>query len=240
MKNVIALVSIAGIAAAASAVDFATDIDRSGYEIVGATGVSLDDGRVVRTTSQYDNTNAATEGFFNIQGTQNINTELEVLGFDDYSSIATNNILLEEFTFVGGVNSAGTFGPGPGGVVFFDFFDSSGAFVDGIGVILPEGGNFIWTLTAATPFEIAADGFVQMSFDDEDLFSTGTTAQTAQWFSTADDALVGDNGLNNGFVSPGTGADLNFAFAITGTEVPTPGAAAVLGLAGLAATRRRR
>ncbi|MEM7755917.1 MAG: hypothetical protein AAF297_09810 [Planctomycetota bacterium] len=240
MKNVIALVSLAGVAAAASAVPVNATIDRSGYEIYGATGISLDDGRQVRSQGiQYSNQTSDAEGFFNIQATQNINSATEVVNFDDYQSAASDDITLEEFSFVGGVNAGGTFGPGPGGVVFFDFFDLSGTAIDGFGVILPEGGNFFWTITLNTPFDIASSGLVQMSIDDEDLFGTGTTASTGQWFATADDATVGNNLLSAGFTSP-LGADLNQAFEIFGTEVPTPGAMAVLGLAGLTATRRRR
>jgi len=243
MKIVTALVSVAGLAAAASAnVTFQQEIDRSGYDIYGATAYSLETGEVVsRTVSQYDNLSGNDEGYFGIEGTQQIDGALEVLNFDDYSSIATNNISLEEFSFVGGVNSPGN--PLTGlnqGVVFFDFFDTSGNLVDGFGVILAEGGNFIWTITINNPFEIAANGFVQMSYDDENLAGTGFTATTARWFATADDAVVGDNGVNAGFTSPDTGADLNQAFAIVGTEIPTPGAMAAFGLAGLAAARRRR
>ena len=241
MKTVIALASVAGMAAAASAQVDLSSIDRSGYSIYGAEARSIATGALVgRTTSQYDNTTNAAEGYFNIGGGADANGALEVLGFDDYQSIATNNISLEEFVFVGGVNSSDPItGPGPGGVVFFDFFDSSGAFVDGFGTVLSDGGNFIWTITLNNPFEIAAGGFVQMSYDDEDLAGTGTIAATGQWFATADDAIVGDNLLSNGFTSP-DGTELNFAFGITGTEIPAPGAMAVLGLGGLAAARRRR
>lgn len=240
MKNVIALVSLAGLAAAASAVPVNVEIDRSSYQMVVATGISLDDGREARTSTQYDNISAVTEGYFNLQATAEADGELEVVNFDDYQSIASDDISLEEFQFVGGVNASDPFFPTPGGVVFFDFFDSAGNLIDGAGVVLPEGGNFIWTITLNTPFDITSSGFVQMSFDDDNLTGVSPDASTAQWFLTADDATVGNNLLNAGFTSPDTGADLNQAFSITGTEVPAPGAMAVLGLAGLASSRRRR
>ncbi len=241
MKSIIGIVAVAGAAAAASALP--ANIDRSGYTIYAPAAQQAIDSIAPNefVGVAYSNMTSSSEGFFSVSNTTPVaDGNLDVVNFDDYQSIAPNGGFLDSFRFVGGVNTAQTdplLPPNPGGVVFFDFFDAGGNLVDGFGVNLSQGGNFIWTINITNnDVAVASGGFVQMSFDDEGLF--GAAVSRAQWFVTADDATVGDN-LVGAF--PGgspLGADLNQAFELT--LVPAPGAVAMLGLGGLAATRRRR
>jgi hypothetical protein len=236
MKNVIAIVAVAGAAAAASALP--ANIDRSGYTIyTPASAQAIDTIAPVENTGiVYSNMTADTEGFFSVTSTGTVDGALDVVNFDDYQSTAPGGGFLDEFRFVGGVgNSNDPFDTG--GVVFFDFFDAGGAPVDGFGVVL-NAGNFIYTINITNnDVAVAGSGFVQMSFDDEDLFGFGAASQ-ASFFLTADDATVGNNLLGAFPGGSPLGADLNHTFELN--IIPTPGAAAVLGFAGLAATRRRR
>jgi MYXO-CTERM domain-containing protein len=212
--------AIALLVAAAGVASADVVIDRSGYEIHTAQGVAIGDTAQARGfSSLYNNQDGPYSAFPPAGAVDN------PIGVADYQSIATNNIDVGEFVFVGGVDTMDT-------VVFFDFFDAGGTFLDGFGVALPEAGNFIWTITP-TDLEIAADGLVQMTVDD----GTNGPAGLATWFLNENTASVGNAGAID--VSAGL-SSFNFAFSINGTEVPAPGAVALLGLGGLVASRRRR
>ncbi len=230
MKTVFTAAAVAALAGSAFA-----NIDRSLYTIYSDAAVTAvdirqagDDASRSFTGVSYSNLTSDVEGFFS----QSLTTPdgdgaPTPLDFDDYQSIAPGNAFLDEFGFVGGVDTVG-------GVVFFDIFDAGGAPVDGFGVALASAGNFIYTIDITNnDVLVPAGGFVQMSVDDDGAFGPATGAS---WFLTADDATVGDN-LGAGFTSP-AGNDLNYAFELV--TIPTPGAAGLLGLAGLAAIRRRR
>lgn len=148
-------------------------------------------------------------------------------GFDDYVSTAGNDIILEEFSFVGGVTAVG-------GVVFFDFFDSALNFVDGFGVQLSQAGNFIWTITLNTPIVVPNAGVVQAFFNDDALIGPVTSGQ---WFLSSSATTVGTDSRTFGGAN---GGELQHSFELFGTVVPAPGAVALFGLAGLAGIRRRR
>ncbi|MEM9373044.1 MAG: hypothetical protein AAGA55_05315 [Planctomycetota bacterium] len=160
------------------------------------------------------------------ESTVNLDGATESIGFDDYTSIASGTTQITEFRFVGGVAQAG-------GVMFVDFFDSSGAALDGFGIQLADAGNFIYTITVSTAVDVADVGFVQISLDDDGLFADGVQT-TGQWFLSAEAATIGANGPDGG-ASAGA---LNHNFELT--TVPAPSAAALLGLGGLIAGRRRR
>ncbi|HHN79013.1 MAG TPA: hypothetical protein ENK11_10140 [Phycisphaerales bacterium] len=197
-------------------------IDRSGYSIYQAQS----NGTRGTGVTYYSDMQPGPDGYVAFPATPiNPNGAFQVAGTADYTSTSVSNISMDIFKFVGGVDQAG-------GVAFFDFYDAGGNYVDGFGVQFSQAGNFIWTITLTSAIDIAGAGFVQMSVDDEDLLGLGSNA-AAQWFLGNNGADVGDAG------APEASPDFNFNFEIS-SSVPTPGAFALLGLGGLAASRRRR
>lgn len=147
------------------------------------------------------------------------------IGFDDYSSTAGADIDLAEFGFVGGVTDAG-------GIAFFEFYDASSNFVDSFGVALTNPGNFIYTITiTAFPGSVTVpeNGIVQMVVDGASNPSGG-----GQFFAGDAGATIGSSVLGSDIA----GFDHNFR--LNGEPIPAPASAALLGLGGLAAARRRR
>ena len=71
-----------------------------------------------------------------------------------------------------------------------------------------------------------------MSIDDEDLAGAGS-AVGGRWFLGNNGATIGDAGAAE------AAPDFSFSFALN-SNVPTPGALALLALGGLATSRRRR
>lgn len=147
------------------------------------------------------------------------------VGFDDYDSIApSGSIDVATFRFVGGVQQAG-------GTMFFDFFDTNSAFVDSFGVALSQAGNFIYTITINSypgGVVVPEAGILQV---------TVGAGFTGQWFLSDAQPTIGTQSATFGGASGGA---LSHKFEINGDYVPAPATAALLGLGGLAATRRRR
>jgi len=203
-----------------------SQVDRTNYNVYNAYSSSSSFRGVADPVSLYSDLEAGPDGYVSFPDTGvDSDGELEEAGVADYTSISAGDIALSQFQFVGGVNQ-------PNGVVFFDFFNSSGDFIDGFGVQLAEEGNFIWTIDLNESIDIASAGLVRMSIDDEDLAGGGSTA-AGRWFLGNAGASIGDAGLAEG------DPDFNYAFALN-SNVPTPGTLAMLGLGGLCATRRRR
>ncbi len=134
------------------------------------------------------------------------------IGFDDYTTqsvldgaaAASDLLTLDRFFFVGGVSN-------PGEVLFMDFFDPNGAFVDGFGVQLANGGNFRYTITIGTPVSIPAAGIVQLFANDDPNIAPVSTGQ----FFVSDNAVV--IGANDPLFGPAPGPlgeILNHVFAI--------------------------
>ena len=148
------------------------------------------------------------------------------VGFDDYDSIGSANTTIDvsTFRFVGGVQQAG-------GIMFFDFFDTNSAFVDSFGVALTNPGNFIYTITINSypgGVVVPEAGILQVTVD---------AGFTGQWFLSSAPPTVGTQSSTFGGASGGA---LSHKFEINGDYVPAPASAALLGLGGLAAARRRR
>ncbi len=216
-----ALTLIAGGAAAAPVLS--NQLDRSGYEIYNAHAQTM---RGAGPFTFYSDLETGPDGYVAFDDTEvNSNGELEVAGVADYTSVSSGDFGLDQCVFVGGLDQAG-------GVMFFDFFSSAGDFIDGFGVQLDEAGSFIWTIDLSETMDIASDGLVRMSIDDEDLAGAGSMA-AGRWFLGNNGATVGDAGLAEG------DPDFNFAFELN-SNVPAPGSLAVLGLGALGASRRRR
>jgi len=147
------------------------------------------------------------------------------IGFDDYDSIGANGTIdVSTFRFVGGVQQVG-------GTMFFDFFDTNSNFVDSFGIALSQAGNFIWTITINTypgGVVVPEAGILQ---------ATVGAGFTGQWFLSDAQPTVGTQSNTFGGASGGA---LSHKFEINGDYVPAPASAALLGLGGLAAARRRR
>lgn len=143
---------------------------------------------------------------------------------DDYTTnmAGTGNFSMDVFVFVGGVQQVG-------GILDIFMLDNANNVVSSFGVALPQAGDFIWTITLATPINAAKSGQVQIQS------GAGTTGR---WFATSTAASIGSNSFASGHGSTfSTGARIA-AFELQ--AIPAPGAAALLGLGGLLASRRRR
>ncbi len=221
---VVAMLAIAGSASA----DL-TGLDRSNYTIfqdgvnASITATPLGTGFANRgSADQYSDLDPGPTGY------QAFPAATGIAGADDYTSIASDDIELAEFGFVGGVNQAN-------GIMFVDFFDAGGVFVDGFGVALTNPGNFIYTITITAAVIAPNAGFVQIDVPGTSLTPLGpsNTGVQGQWF-------LGDAGATIGNAGAPVALALNHNFRINGTVIPAPASVALLGLGGLAAIRRRR
>jgi hypothetical protein len=180
------------------------------------------------------------------------------LGFEDYGTtvsasgppngVPTTQVdteELHEYGFVGGVTASG-------GVVFFDFFYNNFSFATSFGVQFPSAGNFIWTITITTPSTVLVptEGYHQLFANNDPNIAPVTSGQ---WFLSDVGAspTIGhnDNAWDNGSFDYGDNdpndpnvpdVDIRPIGQNFRINIPTPGAAALMGLAGLAGLRRRR
>ena len=201
----IAGLSVAGIASAAPISGDFNLLDPSMYTLTAPPLDSADAGRGELDPSFYSAIDGPYTAFAAATGT---------IGFDDYGTDVEDDILLTSFRFVGGVAEVD-------GTMSFQFFDSDENLVDSFGVTLPQGGNFIWTIT------LNSEAIVPAVVGDE---------FTGQWFLGTTAPIIGTNDLAIG----GNETDASHRFELNGVLVPTPGAVALLGMAGVCATRRRR
>lgn len=256
MKTLVSALAVAGIAGSAFGLTASDTLDRSGYTIydeanlpagaaITATpiGDRVDDRLGVPAFTNMTVGNGAGSGYLAnpaFSGTVSIEDYATNLGDGvsdgvDGSGGATSNLV--EFGFIGGVASGSV-----DRILFFDFFDVAGNFVDGFGVNLANFGNFIYTITIGDPANtlVPVEGLMRMATNP------GTNAQH---FLSDAPATVGANGTWNEDLIYGPGffdfdygngngvVNLNFLFRL---NVPTPGTAALFGVAGLVGIRRRR
>lgn len=248
MKVLVSAAAIAALAGAASA-DFTNPVSYTqlidGQNGVTVTATPIDEARSAgdRNVVAYENLDPGANGYVAFSNPPAAAGEF--LGFDDYgtglagSSAPTaplgapdgGNITLAEFQFIGGINAVGD-------ELAFAFFDNAGNPVNGFSIALSQAGNFIWTITLGSGFDVPAEGLIR----GEVLAGTG------QWFlgdagptvGYEDDTFASPPGASPSFGPISSGAGTNFSYNFALVEVPAPGALAVFGLGGLAAARRRR
>jgi len=199
-------------------------VDHSNYDMYTAQIMSARGG--IGLFTQYSDMEPGADGYVAFDDTLiEADGLLESAGIADYTADPASEVSLNQFNFIGGVDQVG-------GVVFFDFFDSTGGFVDGFGVQLSQAGTFSWSIDLAEAMLISGSGFVEMSIDDENLSGAGSTAG-GRWFLGNNGATVGDAGAAE------AAPDFNFNFELN-SSLPAPSALALLGMGGVVAGRRRR
>lgn len=155
-----------------------------------------------------------------------------LLGFDDYNSTVEGEAFyLGEFTFVGGVQTAGA--------VRVEFLSADNVLVNQFTVNLPAGNN-IWTIgLAADPkdstFLVPSAGIVRMTSIQG---VTGAPASNGQWFLATNAPSIGTQVSTFGSTAGGASAAFSHRFELQ--QVPTPGALALAGMGGVLMSRRRR
>ena len=115
------------------------------------------------------------------------------------------------------------------GVLFFDFFDTGGGFIDGFGVAFPVAGNFVWSITVGNgrPFFLANEaGFMQITADD----GTFGFPPDMTWFFTQSPVAVGSN-VGTPFGELGDDVTTIYEFALFIPSLP-PSAADISGPGG--------
>jgi hypothetical protein len=262
MKTLVSAAAVAAIAG--SAYGLGETLDRSNYPIYTAStpGITLtalpmssaDRGPLSgQGTSVYgwDDTTPDING----RGFVAAPAGTGILGVEDYGStlsasgppngtpttqFGTMNAM--SYEFVGGVTAIG-------GILFFDYFFNDFSFGNGFGIQFPSAGNFIWSITFnPTGLIVPTEGYHVITANTNPNIGP---VSSGQWFLSEFSADpsgfpggIGHNDLawdSGTFDYDGTGAsppvNIGYAFAI---GVPTPGAVALMGIAGLAGVSRRR
>lgn len=155
------------------------------------------------------------------------------LGFDDYNT--NSGVNLTAMKFVGGVTRAN-------GIMWFEYYDpNTFGFITSFGVLLPQSGNFTWTITFNNPpFVIPHNALFQVVANSTFTGGFGTYSNTiaGQWFLTTPDAVVvGSNSPTTGGYTTTGGANYVQAFSF---HVPEPTTLVLFGLGGAVALLRRR
>lgn len=218
MKTVLKAVGMLAIAAGTASADIRLDLP-SNHIMLPASAVTanaLDAGGSTRGTPVYSSIPGPYSALANGAFAQR----------DDYVSVhpatGSGNFIMDAFQFAGGVTAVG-------GILDIFFLDAGLNVVSSFGVTLGSAGDFIWTITPTVPAPAAIGGFMQIQT------RTGTTGR---WFATSTPAAPGSNSFASGHGSTFSSGPKIASFQLQ--ALPAPGAAALLGLGGLVATRRRR
>ncbi len=219
MKTALKITGLLALAAGTASADIALPLP-SNHVMLPASAV------VARPLDSTDATRGAPM-YSSIPGPYSAFTAGAFAHRDDYQSVhpatGSGNFQMDAMRFVGGVTAVG-------GILDFFFLDATGTTViSSFGVTFPSAGDFIWTITmTGGPLPVGVNGQLQIQ---------SRTGTSGRWFMTTTAAAPGTNSLTFGHGS--TLAPQRYgAFEIQ--AIPAPGAAALLGLGGLMATRRRR
>lgn len=188
--------------------------------IVTATPIDAEPTFAERNTPVFQSLGGGYAGFAAASGT---------IGFDDYASIeAGPTFLLSQLVFVGGVTSVNQ-------TLTFNFYNTSNSLVNTANVTFGTAGNFIWTITFGTLPDGSDSTFAVPNAGVLEIVATAPSS--GRWFLNGVGTVPTIGSESNTF---GAGTGLNRSQAFQLNAVPTPGAAALLGLGGLLAARRRR
>ena len=159
----------------------------------------------------------------------------------DWSGRSVTGAPLPGHTWIGDVIATLTYTPTVGAPVSLSLMNRVGAATPGAGdssdlsgvYIFANGGANLWSAAAAVP-----DGVVIAP----GTYSASGTGSGAALDMNATFAGLGSTGTWSLFLSDNAFNDLGFvaSASVTITTIPTPAAAALLGLGGLVAARRRR
>lgn len=173
---------------------------------VHVTGLGSEDSIQGRSTTFYENLISDNAANFPNNATGRL------VGTSDFISVAQAPILMDSFTFIGGVLN-------PGETIFFDFLDSEGEFIDSFGVTLQSQVAQV-TITFDEPMLIEETGFVQMFAPDLNDLGPGSPAMTGIWIVNSVEPTIGSDTFADEFTL--SGEPLNHKMAIAGTEVDMP------------------
>lgn len=210
MRTSVAIVAVAGLAAVSAAELPEVRLLVPGVDFTLSCEV-VDDGGVVNPAVTGMSYDALAFG-----GTvteTNVNPGGSII--EDYVSIQSDTDYLKIHRFVGGVAVANN-------VLEWRFFNAGGNFVGGYGIPLPTPGlSNVWTITILSDLLVPKEGFLAMT---SPVSNTGL----ANWRKKD--------------VAPAIGTTVlpTHRWNMEVSDVPTPGALAVMGLGGLVAARRRR
>ncbi|MCW5769400.1 MAG: hypothetical protein KIT19_12025 [Phycisphaeraceae bacterium] len=217
MKTALKVVGVLALVAGSASADIRLDLP-SNHVMLPASAVQaidLSSGAVSRGTPVYSSMLGPFSAF----------AAGSFAHIDDYQSVhpatASGNFKMDAWRFAGGVTAVN-------GILDFFFLDNSNNIISSFGVALPSAGDFLWTITPTIPADVAVNGRLQIQ---------SRTGTTGRWYMTTTAPVPGTNSLTFGHGS--TLAPARYA-AFEIQALPTPGAAALLGLGGLMAARRRR
>ncbi len=253
MKTLVSALAVASIAGSAFGLASSDTIDRSAYPIFDQS--NLPAGSYITAeplgshtvgdrvgTPTYSNMGSgsgflANPGFSGTVSIEDYASSLSDGVSDGVDGTGGATFNLVEFGFVGGVTAASATH-----IAYFDFFDVAGNPVNGFGINFTNAGNFIYTIGIANPSaqQTPVEGLLRMATDPgtfgQHFLSDATPTVGAK--GTWNETLVYGAGFFDFDYDNGNGVvNLDFLFRL---NVPTPGSAALFGLAGLAGVRRRR